>query len=116
MATIEAQHNSVRDVFNRAVNAGKPAPAGAAPSNDSVAKDDSASERTVNDTVTLSEGGQKVVNLGRGRDLAQEFKNAPPSTHGDPSFAEALKQATADVFRITQLFTETIKSAFNWRR
>jgi len=112
MATIEAQQNSVRDVFNQAVNAGKPAPARAAPPNDSVTKDDSTSGRTVNDTVTLSESGQKVVNLSRGQDLAQELKNAPV----DQSFAEALKQATADVFRITQLFTETIKSAFSWRR
>ena len=112
MATIEAQQNSVRDVFSQAVNAGKPTPSRAASSNDSVTKDDSASGRTVNDTVTLSEGGQKVVNLGRGQDLAQELKNAPV----DQSFAEALKQATADVFRVTQLFTETIKSAFSWRR
>ncbi|HEY9080877.1 hypothetical protein [Magnetovibrio sp.] len=112
MATIEAQPSSVREAFNQAVNAGKPASSRASSSDDRAAKTDADTGRSVHDTVTLSAGGQKIVNLNRGQDLAQELKNAPV----DQSFAETLRQATQDVFRITRLFTETVKSAFTWRR
>ncbi len=72
-------------------DAGQPAPAG----------------RTVHDTVTLSEGGQNIVNLARGDELAEEIRAAPV----DKDFAAKLFTAREDIFRITRLFTETIKSA-----
>lgn len=112
MATIDAQHSGVRDAFTQAANAGKPVVSRTVPSRDDAAKSDAGTDRTVNDTVNLSEGGQKIVNLNRGQDLAQELKNAPV----DQAFADTLKQGTDDVFRITKLFTETIKAAFSWLR
>jgi|GEM_PF-2017374 len=112
MATIEAQLSSVRDAFVQAANAAKPAPARAPASNDAPSKNDAGADRTVHDTVTLSEGGEKIVNLSRGQDLAQQLKEAPV----DKAFTDNLKQGTDDVFRITRLFSETIKSAFSWLR
>ena len=70
------------------------------------------SERTVRDTVTLSEGGQKIINLARGREVAEEIRAAPV----DKDFAATLAKAMEDIFRITRLFTETIKMAFLGRR
>ncbi|NQU61723.1 MAG: hypothetical protein HQ512_11385 [Rhodospirillales bacterium] len=64
--------------------------------------------RTVFDTVKLSDGGQKIVNLARGQELAKEFRNAPL----DEDYAANLLKAQEDIFRITRLFTETIKAAF----
>ena len=69
-------------------------------------------ERTVRDTVTLSEGGQKIINLARGREFAEEIRAAPV----DKDFAANLAKAMEDIFRITRLFTETIKMAFLGRR
>lgn len=64
------------------------------------------------DTVTLSNDGHKLVNLGRGKDLAQDIRNAPV----DASFADKLKSASADISRITRLFSETVRSIFKfWR-
>ncbi len=65
-------------------------------------------ERTVGDTVTLSEGGQKIVNLARGQELAEEIRAAPV----DKNFVANLFKAQEDIFRITRLFTETFKAAF----
>ena len=65
-------------------------------------------ERTVGDTVTLSEGGQKIVNLARGQELAEEIRAAPV----DKNFVAKLFKAQEDIFRITRLFIETIKAAF----
>lgn len=64
--------------------------------------------RTVGDTVTLTEGGQKIVNLARGQELAEEIRAAPV----DKNFLSKLFKAQEDIFRITRLFTETIKAAF----
>ena len=66
------------------------------------------SERTVRDTVTLTEGGQKIVNLARGQELAEEIRAAPL----DKNFLASLFKAQEDIFRITRLFTETFKAAF----
>lgn len=67
---------------------------------------------TVNDTVSLSEGGQKIVNLNRGNDLAANMRKAPL----DDSFQDSLRKATQDIMRISRLFGETIKAAFaSWR-
>lgn len=67
---------------------------------------------TVQDTVELSEGGQKIVNLGRGQELAAEIRKAPT----DETFADSLRNASKDIFRITRLFSETIRASFNfWR-
>jgi len=79
------------------------------PSSDSD-KSDGPEGRTVHDTITLSEHGQKIVNLNRASQLAETIQDAPV----DKNFAEALKQATDDVFRISKLFTQTIRSIFSW--
>ena len=68
--------------------------------------------RTFDDTVTLSGSGQKIVNLARGLELAEQARTAPV----DEDFAANLFKAQEDIFRITRLFTETIKAAFPGRR
>ncbi|MBI2586486.1 MAG: hypothetical protein HYW28_11565 [Rhodospirillales bacterium] len=70
------------------------------------------SDRTVKDTVTLSDGGQKIVNLARGNELAAEFRSKPV----DEGFFAALARAREDVLRIGRLFSETIKAAFQQAR
>jgi hypothetical protein len=65
-------------------------------------------ERTFRDTVKLSEGGQKIVNLARGQELAKEIRTAPL----DKDFSANLFKAREDIIRITRLFTETFKAAF----
>ncbi len=67
-----------------------------------------ATGRTITDTVKLSGGGQKAVNLARGRELAQQARTAPV----DENYAANLFKAQEDIFRITRLFTETIKATF----
>jgi hypothetical protein len=69
-------------------------------------------QRTVRDTVKLSEGGQKIVNLARGNELANEFRNAPV----DKDFATTLSAAFEDISRVARLFTETFKAAFSNNR
>jgi len=64
--------------------------------------------RTVRDTVTLSDSGQKIVNLARGFELAEEIRKAPK----DKGFFAALGRSLGDVFRIGKLFLGTIKAAF----
>ena len=68
--------------------------------------------RTGFDTVTLSEDGQKIVNLDRGNDLADDIRSRPV----DGNFARKLFEAMQDIFRITRLFSENIKAAFQLRR
>ncbi|MCW8915534.1 MAG: hypothetical protein OQK24_06735 [Magnetovibrio sp.] len=118
MASIDtqasAQAYTARDAFNQA--AGRSAASVSVTDNadQSTSKDDpsSAQGRVVNDTVTLSEGGSKVVNLARGESLAEDLRNAPV----DEDYAQKLEQATDDVFRISELFNKTVRAAFNlWR-
>lgn len=67
---------------------------------------------TLNDTVTLSEGGQKIVNFGRGLELADQIRNAP----ADENFSSTLRKASQDIARISRLFGETVRASFNfWR-
>ncbi len=104
----------IRNFFINLLIARQPAAGGAAPA---ASKGEGAGEaapagRTVRDTVTLSDGGHKIVNLARGRELAGEIRAAPV----DKDFAAKLMQALADIFRITRLFTETIKAAFRQSR
>lgn len=69
---------------------------------------------TAKDTVSLSEEGQKIVNLARGEELANAIRNAPKDS--DKDFAATLREAGRDIFRITRLFGETIRASFNaWR-
>ena len=68
--------------------------------------------RAVRDTVTLSVGGHKIVNLARGQELAAEIRAAPI----DDDFFANLKKAQEDIFRIIRLFGETIKAAFRQSR
>jgi len=115
MAIIDTQSSDVRSAFTQAVNGGKAAARRTEANSETNADKTSApssSERITLDTVTLSEGGHKIVNLGRGLDLGKELKDAPV----DKDFTETLKQSTDDVFRITQLFTQTVKAAFSWLR
>ncbi len=77
---------------NKGEGAGEPAPA----------------DRTIHDTVTLSEGGHKIVNLARGGELAKKIRAAPV----DKDFAANLLKAQEDIFRINLLFSETIKALF----
>lgn len=65
-------------------------------------------QRTIRDTVTLSNGGQKIVNLARGTELANEFRNALVDT----DYGGKLAKAFEDIARVARLFTETFKSAF----
>ena len=67
-----------------------------------------ADPRTVKDTVTLTDGGQKIVNLNRGNELAAEFRAKPV----DKDYLASLSRAQEDVRRIGQLFAETIKALF----
>ena len=68
--------------------------------------------RAVHDTVTLSEGGHKIVNLARGQELAREIRAAPV----DENFFANLLKAQEDINRITHLFGETLKAAFQQSR
>lgn len=65
-------------------------------------------ERTIHDTIELSENGQKIINVARGFDLANEFKKAPV----DENFQSNLQKAQEDIFRISRLFGETVKALF----
>jgi hypothetical protein len=118
MTTVDTPFSSVRDAFQKA-SSGYRDEVGSVARSDSSTKP--ASEATpsastlhdaIHDTVSLSAGGQKVVNLSRGQELSQQLKNAPV----DQDFAEKLRKSTEDVFRITELFTQTVKSAFSWMR
>lgn len=69
----------------------------------------SPAERAVHDVVTLSEGGQKIVNLARSQELAADLRQET-----DPVvFASKLRQALEDIRRITRLFAEVLKAAFS---
>ena len=70
------------------------------------------SQRIARDTITLSEGGQKFVNLERGNELSEEFRNSPVEN----DVAKILSSALDDIFRVIRLFTETIKTAFSNNR
>ena len=118
MTAIDTQFSGAQDAFEKAsrgygfgVGAGSRS-SSTTPSPSSEATPEASPHDAVQDTVSLSAGGQKIVNLNRSQELAQQLKNAPI----DKDFAETLKQSSADVLRITQLFTETIKSAFSWLR
>jgi hypothetical protein len=84
----------------------------AASSSDADADQTVSSGRTVHDTVTLSEDGQKMINLSRGQELVGEIRSAPV----DKDFAAKLTKMMEDIFRITRLFSETIKTAFMVQR
>ncbi len=62
--------------------------------------------RVVLDTVELSSG--KMVNLNRGRELANEFRSKPV----DEDFVADLRKAMEDIFRINRLFRETVRASF----
>lgn len=75
------------------------------------AKQPSADPRAKRDTVSLSDGANKIVNLNRAQELGNELKNGAPE-----DFSKNLKQASKDVFRITTLFNETVQALFaRWR-
>lgn len=68
--------------------------------------------RAVHDTVELSDGGHKIVNLARGQELARQVRAAPI----DDDFFANLRKAQEDIRRIIHLFGETIKAAFRQSR
>lgn len=60
------------------------------------------------DTVTLSETGEKIVNLDRAKQLGAELR-----AEKDPdTFREKLRLAMEDVRRIGRLFGEVVRTAF----
>ena len=68
-------------------------------------------DRTIHDTVDISGDGGQVVNLTRSRELANEIR----SRSADENFVTDLRKALEDVFRITRLFKEAVKTAFQTR-
>lgn len=69
-------------------------------------------DREIHDTVELSGGGPKMVNLARGRELAAEIRSKPV----DEDFFKFLADAMKDIFRISKLFGETFTTLFRLRR
>ena len=57
------------------------------------------------DTIDLSEGGQKVINLARATELGAKLPNADTNP---TEFSVALKRAYEDIERITRLFSEVL--------
>ena len=64
-------------------------------------------DRTIHDTVSLSSGGDSVLNVARGLDLAKEIRQ-----NGGGIQAKDLNLAVDDVFRITRQFSEVLKAGF----
>ena len=61
--------------------------------------------RAGRDTIDLSEGGQKVINLARATELGAKL----PDVDTNPTeFSAALKRAYEDIERITRLFSEVL--------
>ena len=58
-------------------------------------------DRTVRDTVEISQDGQKIINLTRGVELAAELPDAGADRE---AFDAALERAQEDIKRITTLF------------
>ena len=58
-------------------------------------------DRTVRDTVEISEDGQKIINLTRGAELAAQLPDAGADRE---AFDAALGRAQEDIKRITTLF------------
>ena len=57
------------------------------------------------DTIDLSEGGQKVINLARATELGAKLPDADTTP---TEFSVALKRACEDIERITRLFSEVL--------
>jgi hypothetical protein len=118
MTTVETQFSGVRDAFQKASSGyrdevSSSARSASSPQSTSQATSPASTPHdAIHDTVSLSAGGQKIVNLNRGQELSQQIKNAPV----DKDFAENLRKSTEDIFRITRLFTQTARSAFSWMR
>lgn len=105
-STAASQPESVRSVFRRHAGlAGENAKASVAATGDAAA-------RQVHDTVTLSDGAQKIVNLQRGTVLADEAKTRAV----DQDYASFLGDAMADIRRIAKLFNGTFSSFFKQLR
>lgn len=110
------QMTVVRNYFTNLVPPRPPTGGGAEPAAGAAKGDDAGeaarTQRAVRDTVELSEGGQKIVNLARGQELARQVRAAPV----DKEFMANLVKAQEDIMRITRLFGETFKAAFQERR
>lgn len=100
------QPESIRSVFRR--NAGLADDKAAAP--DKASGDETA--RRVHDTVSLSDGAQKIVNLQRGNVLADEAR----SRTVDKDYASFLGDSMSDIRRIGKLFNGTFMSFFKQLR
>lgn len=61
--------------------------------------------RSIHDTVEISAGGEKIVNLARAAELAQVL---PDATVDRAAFDAALARALGDISRITNLFGEVV--------
>ncbi len=62
---------------------------------------EASSDRTVRDTIELSKDGQKIINLGRGAELAAAL---PDAVKDREAFDAALERAQEDIKRITDLY------------
>ena len=70
------------------------------------------SARTVRDIIDVPGSSNKIINLARGQELANETLTKPV----DDNFFTDLKMALDDIARIFRLFMETIKAAFKTTR
>ena len=68
--------------------------------------------RFIHDTVEISDSANTIINLARDDELGAELRSKSREPV-DENFASDLKKALQDIFRITRLFKETIKAAFN---
>ena len=64
-----------------------------------------AKSRVDRDTIELSDGSQKAINLARATELGAKLPNADTNPKG---FNEALKQGYKDIKRIIRLFSEVL--------
>ena len=64
-----------------------------------------AKSRVDRDTIELSDGSQKAINLARATELGAKLPNADTNPKG---FSEALKRGYKDIKRIIRLFSEVL--------
>ncbi len=69
---------------------------------------DDPARRSIHDTVQLSAGGEKIINLARAAELTQAL---PDATKDRAAFDAALARALGDISRIATLFGEVFTAS-----
>ncbi len=69
---------------------------------------DDPARRSIHDTVQLSAGGEKIINLARAAELTQAL---PDATVDRAAFDAALARALGDISRIANLFGEVVAAS-----